>query len=439
MAPPRRWGERRIARAALVDAFLKLAVAAQLPGFKGAVALNTASASNVVASESTALHFRRSAGAVASIGQRTSGRSAFAHRSTSSGRSIREEHEDVSEIPPGRFLIATFPALRQVNYLLTPQSTWLSLVSSGLQAPEALCVDAINMRIYVADVSEAKVFWYQLQHSADGGLALNGGQHLALAGFSARSLAIDGAGNLLLAGRHLPEPPAQPSEGIYEMRSVALAPATGEADLDRVWPPGEDSSGEPLVSTGLAVDPFNVYWGRAPTSKSAVALERTMRAAPAHSAGSSVIAMADNVASVRAVSLTPAALLYSTTHSLHAVSRTKSGASCSDAGFGASLDLCPAIAVVQDATGLAFDGDGTVFIADHGAGAVLALASGSLPATAPSPTQVAESDGIWGLAVLPSASSCAARSMASEGAVIGAVLAASLGVFGALSPTRLLI
>lgn len=311
---------------------------------------------------------------------------------------VEKDSHAGAEIPADRYVIATFPDLKQINYMRTPIGNWNSLVYAGLEFPESLCVDAVRMRMFVADKAVEKVYWYQLQFTYDDKLQVASGQLVAAENFLASALAVDSSGGLFLAGTYLPDPQGEASEGVFQIALVG----SDNTEPTRVWPPPSNADAEPLRPSGIAVDPFDVYWVHSPGDGDASPLERVQRTTasnPPSAGGLHVTSMADNVNAARSMLLMPSSILYASGGSIFAVDRRKSAASCAGSG-DAPEDLCPNVATVEDATGMAFDGDGTVFVADRGAGTVLALASAALPQHVPPPTQCAEAEGIWGLALL---------------------------------------
>merc|ERR1740133_604470 len=84
--------------------------------------------------------------------------------------------------------------------------------------------------------------------------------------------------------------------------------------------------------------------------------------------------MADNADVVYSVAVTPNALFYGAEGAIYGVHKNKVGASC-----GATGDLCKVVTdLVKKPTSMLWNGDGTIFVADNGAGAIYSFASGSV-------------------------------------------------------------
>eukprot|EP00438_Fugacium_kawagutii_P027857 Skav222290 [mRNA] locus=scaffold4688:35848:38700:- [translate_table: standard] len=71
-----------------------------------------------------------------------------------------------SSLTPGesqRYLIASFPKDFKINYARLPDPTWRPLVVRNLTNPSVLAVDEQHKRLFVADQTANKIWWYQLQ------------------------------------------------------------------------------------------------------------------------------------------------------------------------------------------------------------------------------------------------------------------------------------
>merc|ERR1719426_608077 len=61
-----------------------------------------------------------------------------------------------------RYLIATFPNMKQVAYLHLPDTVWRPLVIGEVQFSKALANDPQHSRLFVSDQPQNKVFWYNV-------------------------------------------------------------------------------------------------------------------------------------------------------------------------------------------------------------------------------------------------------------------------------------
>ncbi|CAE7870648.1 unnamed protein product, partial [Symbiodinium microadriaticum] len=104
-----------------------------------------------------------------------------------------------------KYLISSFPALKQVGYTILPDTVWRPLVLGEVQSPTSIAVDPLSSRLYVADPPRGVIWWYQLGTGSNGLLQTVGRQRAAVEGFSAHWLAVNGAGDLYFSGHPLPK------------------------------------------------------------------------------------------------------------------------------------------------------------------------------------------------------------------------------------------
>merc|ERR1719440_2156077 len=103
--------------------------------------------------------------------------------------------------------------------------------------------------------------------------------------------------------------------------------------------------------------------------------------------------MADNKDETYSVVVTPTAVFYGIGGAIYGVLKTKSGGSC-----GATGELCAQITdLVKKPTGMIWNGDGTVYVADEGNGAIYEFASGSVSPHAL--TKVMDAGQVYGIGV----------------------------------------
>uniref|UniRef100_A0A7S1PRZ0 SMP-30/Gluconolactonase/LRE-like region domain-containing protein n=1 Tax=Alexandrium catenella TaxID=2925 RepID=A0A7S1PRZ0_ALECA len=317
------------------------------------------------------------------------------------------------------YLIASFPNTQQVNYARLPDTAWLQLVpSTGITAPEALSVDPVNMRLFVADPPVGMVYWYQLDVSEDGRLTTDGVQHLAAHSVAAAGLACDSVGTLYMSGQLRG---ASSMSGIFKQEAAAFAkdiPPVPPA----IWtPPDTDlqALGPQLnLPGGLAVDAVHVYWGNAVVPQNGTSVvqaasvppNRSQMQAVAYQAALRVALrpLADDANAVRGLALIPEGILYATSHGVHGVLLGNAGQGCGPSGV-----RCPLVAAMQDPTSLVWDGDGTVLVADRTAGSVFSFPSGTIQQH--HLEKVVDAHGINGLALLPESEAKASAQKGGEG------------------------
>jgi len=309
----------------------------------------------------------------------------------------------VSDVAAGqiKYIIASFPPFKQINYMKLPDPTWRPLLPSrGLVEPKTVCVDSRKKRLFVADPAAGMVYWYQLMVMPDLRLLSDGRKRLAVANVAADGLAVDGLGNLYVAGRtHA----AVSVEGIFKQdvktidQTLHKAPRpiwTGKT-ARYLWGNGTlNVNASPVLFQpgSVAVSAFQVYWGNKllpvngtvlvqanlggpPPKPSPAVLKSSFIIQARYSAmhNGSMRPITDKVPGITAIALTPTSLLYATKGGVYGISLSDVPKGC-----GADNARCPLIAESTDPTGLVWDGDGTVYVADRMAGAVFSFAAGAM-------------------------------------------------------------
>lgn len=296
-----------------------------------------------------------------------------------------------------KFLIASFPDLKQVRYLELPDTYWRLLVGTEVTnfvSPKAMVADNENMRVYVADPPAEKVYWYKLIIKDDGRIETDGKQHIAADNMTVVSMALDTIGNVYFSGKKSsPAPSTATNECIYRLNAVDIA--TGNrAEPEEVWTRENTGVPNPAIwmPTGVAVDAFSVFWGNGEKGQTAGSVVKGSGLSRLTSSELAVARVADNSDEVRDLVLTPTSVFYATPEGIFAVAKAKSAPKCTDV-------TCPAInRDASDVRGLAFDGDGTVYAADNTKDAIYSFPSGS---RAPHKiTKVTDAQKPWGVAVL---------------------------------------
>lgn len=322
-----------------------------------------------------------------------------------------------------QYLIASFPMSRQVNYMVTPDPTWMPLVpQDGLEAPQSICVDRHNRRLFVADPSVGMVYWFQLEMLGDGRLLSDGRQRLAASNIVANGLALDGVGNLYISGR---------SHGTTSMDGIfkqdvheldkgipAAATAVWTSENCVFFPPPGTNASAPLIfqPAGIALDAFHVYWGnkvrppngtalvqaraRGPPRQNLPSMTEAAKERYAARYNATMKPLADNVNGVSGILLTPNAVLYAARGGVYGINLNQAGRGC-----GADGSLCHRVASVIDPTSMVWDGDGTVYVADRGSGRVLSFPSGAL--TKHTVVEAAPARGVFGIALFVKSRACA--------------------------------
>jgi hypothetical protein len=298
------------------------------------------------------------------------------------------------------YLISSFPEFRCINYVRLPDLVWRPLVVSGLGSPHSVVVDEDRLRLYVVDNAVVKIFWYQLIALPDGTLISDGRQHIAVQNMAVRNLALDLEGNLWFSGTSTPVPPIPPIDAIWKQPLMIIDQSLlSGVPIDPLpqWTSGHTkSSPSPLV-----LDAFSIYYGNGMQGKEKGSVIKAGQAVPA--GGGGLVGMADNTDTVYSIAVTPTVLFYGADNAIYGVAKTKVGASC-----GATGDQCKVITdLVKKPTSMLWDGDGTIYVADNGAGAIYSFASGS--ASPHALDKIIDAGEVYGLDVLTVVKGAAAR------------------------------
>lgn len=287
------------------------------------------------------------------------------------------------------YLIASFTRLKVINYARLPDLVWRPIVTTGLFTPQSIAIDEDRGRLYIADPGAVKVVWYQLL-AFDQRLLTDGRQHVAVVSMNARNIAVDLAGNLWVSGATTPVPPIEAVDAIWKQSrlNIEQASSTGlPIEPAPVW----RSSWTNSNPYPLALDAFNIFYGNMAAGKEKGSVVKTTQEAPLTESADSLIPIADNVDSVFSVAVTPTLVFYGADNAIYGILKTKSTSSC-----GQDSSMCTVISeVAKKPTAMVWDGDGSIFLADNGNGAVYSFAAGSVSPHALE--KVLDAADVWGL------------------------------------------
>lgn len=296
-----------------------------------------------------------------------------------------------------KFIIASFPDSRVVLYSRPEWQNWKQLVVQGLTEPKAIAVDPQKLRLYVADTTAAKIYWYQL-HVAENVLMTDGQSHLAVQGVVVRSLAMAQTGanaGLYFSGHTVPFNPAlaQSVDGVFFVNFTAVQ----NCELTVCQDPPEaiwKTSDTGTTVEAISMDSFAIWWGNQQKGKSKGSVVKASKTCPIADPASAMRTYADNVDEVYSVVQTPTTVFYGSDGSVYAVQKNKAETTC-----GQDDTYCPTVSHnVSQPMSMAWDGDGTIFIADKGKGKVFTMPSGANQGTVLQAW--IDAAGIWGMDVL---------------------------------------
>jgi hypothetical protein len=306
------------------------------------------------------------------------------------------------------YLVASFPELRCVMYVRLPDLVWRPLIVADIMSPKSLAIDEDRGRLYLADTALAKIVWYQLITLPDKTLISDGRQHIAVQAMAVRNLALDLSGNLWFSGKSCPTPPIPSTDAIWKQSLMTIdQSALSGTPIDAI-PQWTNAATKSSVSP-LVLDAFNIFYGNDVEGKSKGSVVKASQSVPASDPASGLSPMSDNSDTTYSVAVTPTALFYGADDAIYGVLKTKNGGSC-----GATGDLCKVVTdQVKKPTSMLWDGDGTIYVADNGNGAIYSFASGSVSPHALD--KIIDAGEVWGLAVfqVPSKQDSSARTTAS--------------------------
>lgn len=304
------------------------------------------------------------------------------------------------------YLISSYPNLRQVAYLHLPDNVWRPLVVGEIEAPRAVAVDPLHSKLYVSDPPQGKIFSYNLLRDEGNGLLMTDGhQHVAVEGFEAHWMSVDGVGDLYFTGKEAVAPPQSSYDAIYRHdwaqleqgvtinpNEVYSRPNSGNPN-PRVWMP-----------SGIAVDSFFVYWANQERGADHGSVVKGSRQNLGGSAEAVLSTLTSQNEEVRGMAATGTLLYYVTPDGVYAIPKTGTSASLLSPPPPENDENEP-----WDPRSIAWDGGGTLYFTDNMAGRIYSVPAGdTLPHDI---TRFADAPGVHGVTILQlnNARSAAAR------------------------------
>lgn len=177
--------------------------------------------------------------------------------------SSRSQTVSTEALKAGRkYLITSFPQLKQVAYTILPDNVWRPLVLGDVASPTAIAVDALSSRLFVADPPKNIIWWYQLGLNDRGLLQVMGEQRAAVEGFSAHWLAVNGAGDLYFSGHPKSNSSESLPDAIWRLDNEQIV--SGDTfNPKEIYTRANTGQPDPKVwqLSGIAVDSFFIFWG----------------------------------------------------------------------------------------------------------------------------------------------------------------------------------
>lgn len=264
-----------------------------------------------------------------------------------------------------KFLIVTAASTGKVAYLKLPDyggpapggESFKTLIDKGLTFPQGVAIDEYRKKLYVADPNIGKLVRYDLYNHGD---SLSVGKQQVIAeDVEVRAVAVDGLGNVFFT--------EEPSQRI--MRVTAKMIEDGVTEAQTIYSANATST----VSSpgGVALDNYFVYWLNKDSGTQAGTLIRAHQEPlnPSRE-DESTKTMATNAIKCYGICLALNNVFYTDENSnLYGIPRASTARS----------NPVTITSALQQPRGCAYDGGGTVYIADKAANAVYQFASNMSP------------------------------------------------------------
>lgn len=281
----------------------------------------------------------------------------------------------------GKYLISSFPDLRQVAYCRLPDNVFRPLVIGEVTTPSGVAVDSASLRLFLADPPDNMIYWYQLAIRPDGSLMSDGVQHIAIEGYKVNWMAVNSQGDLYFTGKQTVEAPESVYDAVYRVDAEQINIGVTDSPTEVYT---RSNSGEPnpgvWMPSGIAVDSFSIYWGNQEEGNRYGSVVKGPRQNLATSQTSvargalSLSVLYEEEQSVKGMTATNNLIFFLTTNGVYGVPKTRSGGSTN--GLNNGLISGPPEqngGNSWDPRSLAYDGDATMYFTDHLYGKIYSL------------------------------------------------------------------
>merc|ERR1719473_1453235 len=289
-----------------------------------------------------------------------------------------------------RFVLYTSPTTQQVMYWRAPAGSWedpsvrtdlgenpgrdaVALLNdaNGVKAPTGICVDQVRRGLYVTDPVERKILRYILVPVPGGKLDVYPDAQTVITNVASRWCAVDSLGSLFFSDEGesvIYKVPASklvdPTEGAVAFLEGQTAAGTYKAE------PVADLSGDPIFGGagklypgdkvpsvsgpgGVAVDNFRVFWANKMEGTQVGSVVQGFEA-PSDADRTKTLPIAKNTNKVYGVCLSASNVFFTEEkYKIHGVK--KFGGAIATINVG-----------LHSPRGCAWDGDGTIYVADEG-------------------------------------------------------------------------
>mmetsp|Transcript_43274 Transcript_43274/g.123821 ORF Transcript_43274/g.123821 Transcript_43274/m.123821 type:complete len:352 (-) Transcript_43274:47-1102(-) len=310
---------------------------------------------------------------------------------------------------PAKFLIVSAPREGKISYMRvqrggsikrvgTPADSEMKvLIGSGLVHPQGLAVEQVRQQLLVADPDAQKIWSYPLISS--GGTLSVGSPTVLAENTEARWVAVDGSGNIFFSD----EPRNQILKITREQALVGNSTPAVVYDgtaLTQVSSPG-----------GLAVDSFHAFWVNKQSGTQVGSVVR----GPAGQTGRALLQVQDQHQNAQLQRIVPLSKNSDKSYGLCLAMNNVYYTQPESIVFGIKKMGSEAVTVtnrLKNPRGCAWDGDGTVYVADRGAGAVYSFAGNMRELSAVQISKTVDFEDAFGVAVFSGASTGGLSSVA---------------------------
>jgi len=260
-----------------------------------------------------------------------------------------------------KYLIASAPRNNMISYLALPPSgapatgeqPMRVLIADDLKYPQGIAIDQYRGVLYVADPTLGKLVGYDLTPSGE--RLKVGGMRTVADGVEARSVAVDGLGNIYFTD--------EPRQLI--MRITARMLRDGNTKAEVVYG-GANVTKEVSAPAGIAMDNYFVYWLNKHGGERSGTLVRAPHKPGVNGTGLQPVKLASNAPKCYGVCLSMGNIFYTDeTRNLYGIARAST----------ARHNPITISSELAEPRGCAHDGDGTVYVSDKKHNAIYQFAS----------------------------------------------------------------
>lgn len=298
-----------------------------------------------------------------------------------------------------KYLISSFPDMKQVAYTQLPDNVWRPLVLGDVTSPKAVAVDVPNRRLYVADPPVGKIWWYELSIRSNGQLETTGVQNVAVDGYSAYWMTVNGVGDLYFTGKQIVAPPASSYDSIFRQDAINIA-VPNPTRVAEIYTRSNTGNPNPKVwmPSGIAVDSFYIYWANQELGTTHGSLCKGPRQNVGKVADMSISALDSSLDEVRGVTATGTNLFYVTTQGVYGASKSNPKSGDPTEGLVAEPPVEDTNSPPFNPQSISWDGDGSLYFTETSAGLIYSLPAMNLDIH--NVTKYVDAPGVYGLAVM---------------------------------------